>query len=304
MRPMTHPGAGTPAPASELVDVPTLLARYEDVPDPAIAEQRVAFGTSGHRGSALTRSFNDAHLAAIAQAIAEHRAASGVEGPFFLGADTHALSAPAQRTLLEVLVANGASVAWTGEGHPLPTPVVSHAILRHNRAHPEGPRADGVLVTPSHNPPEDGGVKYNPPHGGPADTDVTKGIEARANEILTRRGAGVRRVSFAQARAGARIVDLEDVPRREGRLRHLPKAGDEEADADRPERHPLAGHPDQVGRHARCRVLRHRRDGRREDHEEDDGNQVHCASLGRPRVEARPFPRIVPNQAGRNERNG
>jgi phosphoglucomutase len=205
---MTHPGAGTPAPPSELLDVAKLLRAYDDIPDSSVVEQRVAFGTSGHRGSAFARSFNDAHLAAIAQAIAEQRAAAGIAGPLFLGADTHALSDPAQRTLLEVLVANGVDVAWAGQGSYVPTPVVSHAILRHNRARGDSRLADGILVTPSHNPPEDGGVKYNPPHGGPADTDVTKRIEARANDILSSSGSGVRRLDLASALGQARVVDL------------------------------------------------------------------------------------------------
>ena len=204
---MTHPGAGTTAPAAELVDVGALLRAYSSVPDVRVVAERVAFGTSGHRGSAFSRSFNDAHLAAIGQAIAEHRAVAGITGPLFLGADTHALSEPAQRTLLEVFVANGIDVRWAGAGHYTPTPVISHAILAHNRLRGDGPLADGVLVTPSHNPPEDGGVKYNPPHGGPADTDVTKAVEARANALLAAAGAGIRRIAWSQASA-ARIVDF------------------------------------------------------------------------------------------------
>ena len=193
---MIHPGAGTPAPADELVDVVALLRAYPSAPDVRVVGERVAFGTSGHRGSAFSRSFNDAHLAAIGQAIAEHRAAAGISGPLYLGADTHALSEPAQRTLLEVFVANGIDVCWAGAGQYTPTPVISHAIIAHNRVRGEGPLADGVLVTPSHNPPEDGGVKYNPPHGGPADTDVTKAVEARANALLGAAGEGVQRVAL------------------------------------------------------------------------------------------------------------
>jgi phosphoglucomutase len=208
---MTHPGAGTPAPRDELVDVAALARAYDDRTslDLSVVEQRVAFGTSGHRGSPLRRSFNEPHLAAIGQAIAEYRASVGITGPLFLGADTHAVSAQAQRTLLEVLTANGVDVAWAGEGHVLPTPVVSHAILRHNcGAERTGGQADGILVTPSHNPPEDGGVKYNPPHGGPADGAVTKRIEARANQILAASGSGVVRWPLAKALGAARVVDM------------------------------------------------------------------------------------------------
>jgi phosphoglucomutase len=208
---MTHPGAGTPAPPDELVDLEALARAYDDrtPPDLSVVEQRVAFGTSGHRGSPLRHSFNDPHLAAIGQAIAEYRKGAGITGPLFLGADTHAVSPQAQRTLLEVLTANGVDVAWAGEGHVLPTPVVSHAIIRHNlgRAGDAG-QADGVLVTPSHNPPDDGGVKYNPPHGGPADGAVTKRIEVRANELLAAAGAGIARWPLDRATKAARIVDM------------------------------------------------------------------------------------------------
>jgi len=193
---MVHPLAGKPAPASSLVDVPRLLARYaSERPDPAIAEQRVAFGTSGHRGSALRTSFNEAHILAVTQAVCEWRKANGVEGPLFLGADTHALSAAAQHTALEVLAAHGVLVRWAGEGEFTPTPVISHAILTHNRGRSTG-LADGIVITPSHNPPEDGGIKYNPPNGGPADTSVTAVMERRANELLT---AEVRRAAWERA---------------------------------------------------------------------------------------------------------
>ena len=196
---MTHPLAGKPAPRSLLVDVPALIsAYYTRRPDPAVPDQRVAFGTSGHRGSSLRHSFNEDHILAITQALCEHRAAAGIDGPLFLGMDTHALSTPARITALEVLAANGVTVCIT-DGYT-PTPAVSHAILAYNRGRTDR-RADGVLITPSHNPPEDGGFKYNPPHGGPADTDVTAAVEARANEILRARLQGVRRVSLQAALA-------------------------------------------------------------------------------------------------------
>jgi phosphoglucomutase len=203
---MPHPLAGHPAPREMLVDVPDLLRRYAaDAPDPRDPAQRVAFGTSGHRGSSLRRSFNEAHILAIAQAVAEHRARAGVSGPLFLGRDTHALSEPAERTALEVLVANGVDVVVSGGGAPVPTPVVSHAILTHNRGRTSG-LADGVVVTPSHNPPEDGGIKYNPPDGGPADTSVTSAIERRANELLEEGNRGVRRTSVDPARPPAGVA--------------------------------------------------------------------------------------------------
>jgi phosphoglucomutase len=196
---MAHPLAGKPAPRSMLIDVPRLLAAYEaERPDPSSAAERVAFGTSGHRGSSLRRSFNEAHILAIVQATCEYRAAQGIGGPLFLGKDTHALSAPAQRTALEVLAANGVDVFVAAADAPTPTPVVSHAILSHNRGRTAG-FADGIVITPSHNPPEDGGIKYNPPNGGPADTQVTGWIEARANALLEAGGAGVKRMPYAAA---------------------------------------------------------------------------------------------------------
>jgi phosphoglucomutase len=207
---MAHPLAGRPASTANLADIPALLAAYHrDVPDIADPAQRVAFGTSGHRGSALARSFNEAHILAIAQAVAEYRAGAGIVGPLFLGMDTHALSEPAQRTTLEVLAANGVAVRFQADGGFTPTPVISHAILTRNAERAAG-LADGIVITPSHNPPQDGGIKYNPPHGGPADTDVTGWIERRANELLADGNRGVRRVPCAQALAASTTgaVDL------------------------------------------------------------------------------------------------
>ncbi len=198
---MAHPLAGKPAPRDLLVDVPELLRRYAaDAPDPADPGQRVAFGTSGHRGSSLRRSFNEAHILAVAQAVAEHRARAGVTGLLFLGRDTHALSEPAERTAIEVLAANGVAVVVSKGGAPVPTPVISHAILVQNLGRTTG-LADGIVVTPSHNPPEDGGIKYNPPDGGPADTAITAAIERRANELLAGGNREVRRVPWERARA-------------------------------------------------------------------------------------------------------
>ncbi|HVR08458.1 MAG TPA: alpha-D-glucose phosphate-specific phosphoglucomutase, partial [Thermoanaerobaculia bacterium] len=188
------PLAGKPAPPAMLVDVPRLVGAYStEVPDPSIPGQQVAFGTSGHRGSAFKKTFNEWHILAITQAICRHRALRGVDGPLFLGIDTHALSAPACASALEVLAANGVDVMLAEHDEYTPTPAVSHAILTHNHGRTAG-LADGIVVTPSHNPPEDGGFKYNPPHGGPAGTDVTGWIEAAANELLKRRLQGVRRV--------------------------------------------------------------------------------------------------------------
>src|SRR5512140_436467 len=205
---MAHPLAGKPAPKDMLVDVADLLRRYaSEVPDPANPAERVAFGTSGHRGSSLRRSFNEAHVLAVAQAVAEHRAKAGVTGPLFLGRDTHALSSPAEASALEVLAANGVEVVLSRGGAPVPTPVVSHAILTHNRGRKDR-LADGIVVTPSHNPPEDGGIKYNPPDGGPADTAVTAVIERRANELLAGGNREVRRIPLARARAAATVRDF------------------------------------------------------------------------------------------------
>ena len=175
--------AGTPATASDLIDVAELLDAYHHrTPDVSIASQRVAFGTSGHRGSSLDTTFNDAHIAAITQAIVEYRTGQGIDGPLFIGADTHALSAPAQTTALEVLVGNRVDVLVDEFGDWVPTPALSHAILRHNTL--DGSLSDGIVITPSHNPPRDGGFKYNPPHGGPADSDATGWIAERANALL------------------------------------------------------------------------------------------------------------------------
>jgi phosphoglucomutase len=182
-----------------LIDVARLLRAYtDDAPDPADPSQRVAFGTSGHRGSSFRRSFNEAHILAIVQATCEHRASQGISGPLFLGKDTHGLSGPAQRTALEVLAANGVEVMVAAGDAATPTPVISHAILTHNRGRAER-LSDGIVVTPSHNPPEDGGIKYNPPNGGPADTAVTGWIERRANELLREGLRGVRRIPIDRA---------------------------------------------------------------------------------------------------------
>ena len=193
------PLAGKPAPAHLLVDVDRLAAAYFDrVPDPSVAAQRVAFGTSGHRGSSFTTSFNEWHVLAISQAICEHRRAQGIDGPLFLGIDTHALSRPAAASALEVLAANGVDVMLAAGDEYTPTPAISHATLVYNRGRTGG-LADGIVVTPSHNPPEDGGFKYNPPNGGPAGTDITAGIEQAANGYLERKLGGVRRVGQAEA---------------------------------------------------------------------------------------------------------
>src|ERR1700758_3352005 len=198
---MVDPRAGQLATASDLVDVAKLVTAYYAVhPDPGEAAQRVSFGTSGHRGSAFPATFNEAHILATTQAICEYRAGHGIDGPLYLGADTHALSAPATASALEVLAANGVQVLVASRGGYPPTPAVSRAILAHNAAG-EGPQADGIVVTPSHNPPPDGGFKYNPPDGGPAGTEVTREIQDRANELLSDGLRGVRRVTYARAMA-------------------------------------------------------------------------------------------------------
>ncbi|MBP1611952.1 MAG: phosphoglucomutase, alpha-D-glucose phosphate-specific [Acidobacteria bacterium] len=224
---MTHPLAGQPVPVSQLVHIPRLVAAYyADSPDVGVAEQRVAFGTSGHRGSSLRNSFNEAHILAVTQAIAEYRSVQGTDGPLFLGADTHALSEPARMTALEVLAANGVTVMIDAADGTTPTPAVSRAILGYNHARISG-LADGIVITPSHNPPEDGGFKYNPPHGGPADVDATGWVERRANELLAADLVGVRRIPYPRARAASttqrydflgeyvsgldRVVDMEAI---------------------------------------------------------------------------------------------
>jgi phosphoglucomutase len=197
------PLAGKPAPASMLVNVPRLVtAYYAEHPDLAVAAERVAFGTSGHRGSAFERSFNEAHILAITQAICLYRQSHGIEGPLFMGMDTHALSEPALVSALEVLTANGVEVMIDRDRGYTPTPVISHAILRYNRGRRSG-MADGIVITPSHNPPEDGGFKYNPPTGGPADTEVTGWIERTANALLAEELRAVRRMPYERARRAA-----------------------------------------------------------------------------------------------------
>ena len=205
---MAHPLAGQPAPADSLTDIPALLAAYRTP-----ATQPVAFGTSGHRGTALNGSFNEAHILAIAQAVAEYRAQAGIAGPLFLGMDTHALSAPAQQNVIEVLAANGVTVHLQKDGGYTPTPVISRAILAHNGDESRRSRdgtADGIVITPSHNPPRDGGIKYNPPHGGPADTDVTGWIENRANALMAEGNRAVKRLPYDTALAASttHAVDL------------------------------------------------------------------------------------------------
>jgi phosphoglucomutase len=204
---MAHPLAGKPAPASVLVDVDRLTAKYYTAPDPADPEQLVSFGTSGHRGSSLLGSFNEAHIVATTQAICEYRKKEGITGPLLMGQDTHALSAPAQRTALSVLIANGVETVIQRDDGYTPTPAISRAILAFNRGRTQGV-ADGIVVTPSHNPPQDGGFKYNPPNGGPADTGVTGWIQDRANQLLRAGNPDVRRASDGEALAGARQDDF------------------------------------------------------------------------------------------------
>jgi phosphoglucomutase len=193
------PLAGKPATPSMLVDVPRLVtAYYTEAPDPAVPEQRVSFGTSGHRGSAFDKAFNERHILAISQAICLYRAQNNINGPLFLGMDTHALSVPAHRSALEVLAANGVEVMIAEADEYTPTPAISHAILTYNRRRATG-LADGIVITPSHNPPRDGGFKYNPPNGGPAESGVTGWIEARANELLEKSLQGVNRIPFERA---------------------------------------------------------------------------------------------------------
>ena len=209
--------AGLPAQTSDLVDVHALLAAYyERVPDVSIAEQKVVFGTSGHRGSSLDSAFNETHIAAITQAIVEYRAGQGITGPLFIGGDTHALSRPAETTALEVLIANGVETLVDEFGDFVPTPAISHAIITYNASIAPGePQADGIVVTPSHNPPRDGGFKYNPPHGGPADSDATNWIANRANEIIAEGSHAVKRAEPSGVGTydfrGNYVNDLENI---------------------------------------------------------------------------------------------
>ncbi|MCW2764560.1 MAG: pgm [Nocardioides sp.] len=214
---MAESRAGQPAEPRDLVDVAHLVtAYYTGVPDPDEIDQQVAFGTSGHRGSSLTTSFNETHILATTQAICDYRQEQGYDGPLFVGRDTHGLSEPAWASALEVLAANDVTVLVDSADGYTPTPAVSHAILRANRGRSTG-LADGIVVTPSHNPPGDGGFKYNPPHGGPADTDATSVVAARANELIRGGLTGVRRIPFARARAAAAPYDfmgtyVDDLP--------------------------------------------------------------------------------------------
>ena len=207
---MADARAGQPARPDDLVDIARLVtAYYSEHPDANLVEQRVAFGTSGHRGSSLATTFNEDHIVATSQAICEYRAAQGIDGPLFLGADTHALSEPATVSALEVFIANDVTVLVDSRGGYTPTPSLSRAILAHN-AGGAAHRADGVVVTPSHNPPRDGGFKYNPPDGGPAGTEITGWIQDRANELLLAGLAGVKRVPYSRARAQAQTYDFLD----------------------------------------------------------------------------------------------
>ncbi|BFM39550.1 phosphoglucomutase (alpha-D-glucose-1,6-bisphosphate-dependent) [Synechocystis sp. LKSZ1] len=197
-----HPLAGQPAPADSLINVPQLLDDYYRLqPDPDNSLQQVSFGTSGHRGSSANATFNEAHILAVSQAVAEYRASQGINGPLFLGMDSHALSEPAQKTALEVLAAHGVEVCLTTVNDHrrfTPTPAVSHAILSYNQGKTSG-LADGIIITPSHNPPGDGGFKYNPPSGGPAEPEITKWVQNRANELLKQGNQGVKRLSYEKA---------------------------------------------------------------------------------------------------------
>tara|TARA_R110001592_G_scaffold227724_1_gene483985 strand:- start:19092 stop:20732 length:1641 start_codon:yes stop_codon:yes gene_type:complete len=204
-----HPLAGKPAPEEILSNIPLLVSHYyKTQPDPGIIDQCVAFGTSGHRGSAFNASFNEMHILAICQALCEYRQAQNISGPLFLGKDTHALSEPALITSLEVFAAHGVEVRIQAGGGYTPTPVISHAILTYNLGRSSG-FADGVVITPSHNPPQDGGFKYNPPHGGPADTQATSVIQNRANELLKQNLKGIQRVSFKQAMQASTTQEID-----------------------------------------------------------------------------------------------
>ncbi len=194
-----HPLAGQVAPVSALIDVPALIAAYHDGrPDPNDPRQRVAFGTSGHRGTPLDNTFTEAHIVAITQAICDYRRTHAIDGPLYLGKDTHAVSDAAQRTALEVLAAAGVETFLERDDGVTPTPVISWNILNYNRGRREH-QADGIVITPSHNPPADGGFKYNPPHGGPADSDITSWIQDRANNLLRAENKSVKRVAFPHA---------------------------------------------------------------------------------------------------------
>ncbi|KLD64633.1 phosphoglucomutase (alpha-D-glucose-1,6-bisphosphate-dependent) [Luteibacter rhizovicinus] len=207
------PLAGKPATEIQPVDIAALLAAYRDLrPDPSIPEQRVVFGTSGHRGSSFDRSFNEWHVWAVVQAICEYRAQAGIDGPLFVGIDTHALSGPAFESTLEVLAANGVETQVSKGGEFTPTPAVSHAILAFNQGRERG-KADGIVITPSHNPPESGGIKYNPPHGGPADTDATSWIAARANALIEGDLREVKRLTLAQAQGAATTREYDFLQR-------------------------------------------------------------------------------------------
>ena len=201
----TNPAAGKPVAANALANIPKLVTAYFAAkPDPADPAQRVAFGTSGHRGSSLKHSFNEDHILATTQAICDHRREVGLTGPLFVGIDTHALAEPALASAIEVFAANGVDIMVDARGGYTPTPVISHAILSYNRGRSSG-LADGVVITPSHNPPEDGGYKYNPPHGGPADTDVTGKVEKQANRYLEGGLKGVQRISYDRARKSSTV---------------------------------------------------------------------------------------------------
>jgi phosphoglucomutase len=216
---MAHPLAGKSAPPELLIDVDRLVAAYYDKqPDPENPEQLVSFGTSGHRGSPEDGSFNQLHIRAITQAICEHRAAAGVTGPLFLGKDTHAASGPAEQSALEVLAANGVEVLM--QDRFTPTPAISHAILSFNRGK-SSRLSDGIVVTPSHNPPRDGGFKYNPPHGGPADTDVTDWVQARANELIKAKGVGIKALPYESALKAATTKQHDYISAYVADLRHV-----------------------------------------------------------------------------------
>jgi phosphoglucomutase len=206
-----NPLAGKPAPNAILANIPALVSAYYTLqPDPADPHGAVSFGTSGHRGASLKSSFNEAHILAIVQAVCEHRKQAGITGPLFLGKDTHALSEPAQITAIEVLAANGVETRVAQDGAYTPTPVISHAILTHNRGRRDG-LADGIVITPSHNPPDNGGIKYNPPNGGPADTTVTQWVADRANALLQNGNRDVKRLPYARALKAANVRSYDYV---------------------------------------------------------------------------------------------